>query len=301
MKIGIALGGGGARGIAHIGVLKVLEREKIPIDFIAGTSMGAIIGAMYSQNPSAHSVINRIQIYLESNDYKSLGIKHFVPRQVKAEKTLSFLQFLYKGLWERFSMEISSRRSGLLKKNRLEEALKILLNQGNIEDTAIPFAAVATDISSGKTVVIREGDIRKAVRISASIPGIVPPEIVEESVLVDGGVTEPVPVHAVRKMGADFVIAVSVNVKELNPLKNPNIIDIITRAETIRGNILSSEIIKDADFLFYPDLKDAHWSEFMRYYEFIEAGIKEAEEKIDELKKVLKKRKSLWRRIWKRQ
>ncbi|RKY48889.1 MAG: hypothetical protein DRP91_05255 [Candidatus Neomarinimicrobiota bacterium] len=295
MKIGLALGGGGARGLAHIGVIKVLEEEGIKIDYIAGTSMGAIIGAMYAQNPNAEGVIKRLKLFLQSTDYDALGVKYFFP---KREKTLSFIQFLYKGLRERFSIELSPRRKGLIKRERLDYALSFLIDEGDIENTIIPFAAVSTDLSRGKTVAFRKGDIRKAVRISASIPGIIPPELESGMALVDGGVTEPVPVYAVKEMGADFVIAVDVSVTQLDNFVNPSIIDIIARTETVRGIYLSGELVKHADFVFHPDLKDAHWSEFLRYEEFIQEGIDEGKGKVNELKKQLRKYRSFWRRLW---
>ncbi|OYD13863.1 hypothetical protein CH333_09630 [candidate division WOR-3 bacterium JGI_Cruoil_03_44_89] len=177
-KIGLALGAGAARGYAHIGVLKVLDEEKIPIDFIAGTSIGALMGAIYASGISAKEME---ELVLNLDRRKTTSF--FTP-------TLPY--------------------SGLVEGKRITEFMKSIIGNPNIEDLKIPFAAVATDVMSGREVIFTKGSTIEAVRASISIPGIFTPCKYNENFLVDGGLVNPVPVNCVREMGADFIIAVNV-------------------------------------------------------------------------------------------
>ena len=177
-KIGLVLGAGAARGFAHIGVLKVLDEMGIKVDFIAGTSIGAVMGAAYASGiePGAME-----EICLNLNKRKTTLL--FAP-------TIPY--------------------SGLVDGKRITEFIESVIGNPDIEDLKIPFAAVATDIFSGREVVIRKGSVVDAVRASISIPGIFTPFEYNGSFFVDGGLVNPVPVSCVCDMGADFVIAVNV-------------------------------------------------------------------------------------------
>lgn len=180
-KVGLALGSGSARGLAHLGVLKVLEKEKIPIDMIAGTSIGSLIGGAYASGMSLEEG-ERIAI---SMDWKQLGglVDPVIPR------------------------------SGFIEGNKVKAFIKILIKDKKIEELKIPFAAVATDIKTGEKVVIRHGSLVEAIRASASIPGIFTPVKRGNRFLVDGGLADPVPISVLKKMGADIIIAVNVITK----------------------------------------------------------------------------------------
>jgi len=177
-KIGLALGSGAARGLAHIGVLKVLDREGIPIDFVAGTSAGALIGALYAAGISPMEIEE-------------------IALNIDRRKTISF-----------FTPTISS--SGLVDGSRIEKFIESILGRQNIGDLKIPFAAVATDLQTGEEIVITEGSLITALRASISIPGIFTPVKYKGRLLVDGGLVNPVPVSTTFNMGADIVIAVNV-------------------------------------------------------------------------------------------
>jgi len=217
LRIGLALGGGGARGAAHFGILKVLEEEGIPIDIIAGTSMGAIVGAMYAQNPDAAAVTERYEKFINSVDYGSLGLQDIAP----SVQDSHILQKFARTIAQRIYISSMGSRSGIMKPEFLEKALEELLDRGNIQDTKIPFGAVATDLNSGSTLLMRKGSIRKAVRRSALIPGYLPPEQDGERLITDGAVSEPVPVGSAREMGAEVTIAVSVDPATGNPHRRP--------------------------------------------------------------------------------
>jgi NTE family protein len=177
-KIGLALGSGAARGLAHIGVLKVLEKEEIPLDMIAGTSMGALIGALYAQEKNA----KRIEELALEIDWKRLILL--------ADPTLP--------------------KMGFVEGKKIKELLKSIIGDIKFSDLEIPFACVATDILTGEEVVIREGLVVEGVRASISLPVILTPAKWQGRFLVDGGLVNPVPVNLLKEMGADFTIAVNV-------------------------------------------------------------------------------------------
>jgi len=187
-KIGLALGSGSARGLAHIGVLKVLESNSVPIDYIVGSSMGAFIGALYAGGLS----VKQLEDIACNVDWK-LTTKMFAP-------TLPW--------------------NGLVAGNQIREFIKTLVGDININNLKIPFAAVATDVMNGEKIVIEQGSLVEAIRASISIPGIFIPVQYENRFLVDGGVANPVPVDVVKTMGADIVIAVNVTPSLAPALQN---------------------------------------------------------------------------------
>lgn len=177
-KIGLALGSGSARGLAHLGVVRAIEDAGIEVDFIAGASMGALIGAIY-----AAGKLDELEATFLAFDWK---------------KTVSFL-------------DVILPKSGLLDGAKVSELVRAHIHADTIETLPRSFAAVTTDIISGEEVVIQSGDVIEAVRASISVPGIFTPVRNNGRILVDGGLTNPVPVSVARAMGADFVIAVDLN------------------------------------------------------------------------------------------
>jgi len=178
VKIGLALGSGAARGLAHIGVLKVLKQNNVHIDFIAGTSIGAIVGAIYAA-----------------------GIDPNVMEEIAMSLTPAKIALLFAPTFP---------FSGLIDGKRVRDFLESIIGNPNIEDLKIPFAAIATDISTGQEVVITKGSVLDAIRASMSIPGMFTPYEHNGTFLVDGGLVNPLPINVVRSMGANFVIAVNV-------------------------------------------------------------------------------------------
>ncbi len=192
-KIGLALGGGGARGLAHIGILKVLAREGIPIDVITGTSMGGIVGSLYAAGKSTEEI------------------------EAEALKRGDIGQ-IYKLIDLRFM------GAGLLKGNRIKKLLAEMLGaETTFADLRLPFAVVTVDYNSGREVVLKEGSVVEAVRATMSVPGIFEPVKLEGYQLVDGGVLDNVPVDVARELGAEKVIAVDVlpNFRLNEPGKEP--------------------------------------------------------------------------------
>lgn len=293
LKIGLALGGGGARGAAHIGVLKVLQENKIKPDIIGGTSAGAIIGAMYAATQDPDWIDQRFREFLDSDEYKSMGIERLESNQPE-----SVIGQITKFVQDRVVIAMALTRASIIKKERLTNALKFLLPVDNFSELKIPLMVFATDLQSGSTICYESGDLIDAVVQSGSIPGFVEPTPDEEKLIVDAGVSAPLPIKQVKEK-SDFAIGVDISRgAPKDPMRKINIIEIITRAERITSQYYTDMLAESADFLFRPDVLGLNWSAFDRYDELLQNGIEEAEQKINELKKKLKYRKSLRYRLF---
>lgn len=217
-KIGLALGGGAARGFAHIGVIKMLEAQGIVPDYVVGTSAGAVVGALYAGGFDAFAM-QKLAIQLDETLF--------------ADWTL--------------------RGPGLLKGEALQSFVNKHLRQRPLERLKLPFGAVATDLNSGERVFFRTGDSGMAVRASAAVPGIFQPVAINGRLYVDGGLTSPVPVRAAREMGADFVIAVDISaIPDGQPVDSMSAI--LWQTTTIMGGVIGKSELAGADVVIRPRL-----------------------------------------------
>ena len=250
-KVTLVLGGGSARGLAHIGVIKVLEREKIPIDMVVGTSMGSLIGAAYA-----------------------IGIPND-----KMEKIAC-------GFSTRKLLDPIIPRMGLLAGDKLEKVIRSIIGENGFRDCRVPFAAVTTDIERNEEVVYTSGDLAKIIRASCSWPGIFNPVKVDGRMLVDGGIKNSVPTRIAKDLGADYILAVDVGfcVKEG---KMENVFQMIIQSFQIMGHELNKYQAREADRVIEVDLGDLDQVAFERAIEAIKKGEKCTEAKIDEIKKDL--------------
>lgn len=267
-KIGLALGGGAARGLAHVGVLDVLLQESIPIDMIAGTSAGAVMGAIYASGQNTSKMIEHA---LDSR-------------------------------WKKIPMiDPSFPKTGFIKGKKIMRLLSSFLG-GNITfaDLKIPFACVATDIDTGEEVVIASGSVPDAIRASISIPGIFTLVKWEGRYLVDGGLTAPVPVNVVKRMGADFIIAVNVNPPvsrrlgksgkaQVKARKEPNFFQIMMQSIYITTNAVARHNLMAADIVIEPDLAHIGAGDFHKANVLIEQGRQAALKVIPEIKRKLER------------
>jgi len=236
LKVGLALGSGLARGLAHIGVLQVLQETGIKIDYIAGTSMGSVIAALYA-----------------------------------CELKLKMINRLAQRISRRTWMDFTFPRLGLMAGEKLEELLYMLTRRRSFSDLALPLAVVAVDLISGEKVVIKEGSIARAVRASCAIPGIFSPVAIKEKLLVDGGLLQRVPASVVREMGADLVIAVDVGVN-VGDYKIEHIFDVLSRSIDIMSREIHQAQSQDADLLITPGVDDIGPFDFHRAEEAISRG-----------------------------
>lgn len=295
MKVCFALGGGGARGLAHVGVLKALSEVGIVPDRIVGTSMGAVIGAMYAECGDIDILERRIRDFIDSEEFDDVGIHTYRQDDDRG----GFWRRMAHRIEELIVLSISYSHKGVFKPEQFSNALKSLLNSGRIEDLPLPFAAVAADLLTGEKVVFSSGDIITAVLASSSIPGFLPPVDYGNMKLCDGEVSDLVPSETARELGAEFIVAVDVR-RELNPPPPlDNAFDILLRASSIRSNELTDTKLKTADVIIHPQVSDFHWTEFDRFDELYKIGYTAGESKIEEIRAAFKRRKRWFLNIFK--
>jgi NTE family protein len=249
-KIGLALGGGAARGLAHIGVLKALSEAEIPIDYVAGTSVGSVIGALYCA-----------------------GYPWFEIKEIAGHLN-----------WGKL-ITPTIPVSGLAKTEKLEHFMEKLLKGKSFKDLSIPFCAVAVDIEKGREVLLREGPVARAVQASSSIPGIFEPTTIGGKILVDGGVINNVPSDVAREMGAGIVIAVDLNHYYPKTGTPKHILDIIYATMFIIMNNKSNRADKFSDYLVAPDLSRFSYYNLKNMDKLIKIGEKSVAPYVEKLKK----------------
>jgi NTE family protein len=285
-KIGLALGAGGARGLAHIGVLKIFEQENIPIDFIAGTSIGALIGAMYALNPDAAAVEKKMFDYINSPGYKKAHLERFT----KGKEADGLFAHLATFLTERIVINLAPSLISLVSNKKLKQALLCMINETDIKKTEIPFSAVASDLVSGREVVLNSGNIITAIISSGSIPGFLPPVSMSDYFLLDGSVVQTVPVKVVSDMGADVVFAVDVSQNLDKITEFDNILDVMNRTSQMTSKALTDLQLKGADIILKPKVGQYHWSEFDFFNILINEGARVTREILPEIKKKLNRK-----------
>jgi NTE family protein len=259
--VGLALGSGGIRGLAHVGVIKTLLKHNIPIDYIAGSSIGAWVGAHYA----LFEDLERLEEFTVNR---------------KEEKLRSFFE--------------PSLNGGLIAGGRTRTLLSEWLDQAEFKDTKIPLSVVATDLRTREASIFSEGDLAPAVQASMAIPGMFRPISYEGKILVDGGVTKPVPTDVVKHMGADIVI--SVNLYRLPPdpedhAPGMNFIAVASRTMEILRYQLSNTNLHLADIVMEPLLGSySSWTQYFRTDigpEIVAIGEAEAEKHIEFIKALL--------------
>jgi NTE family protein len=252
-KVALVLGGGAARGFAHVGVIRALEQEKVPIDLVVGTSVGSLIGAIYASDRNSFE-LEWTAFMLEKDTLFDYG-----------------LLTAFTGM-------------GAAKGDKLEEFVKTKVPIANIEDLKVPFAAVAVDLNRGTRVVLDRGPVARAVRASCAIPGVFNPVDHQGRLLVDGGVIDNIPVSVAREKGADIVIAVDISEQVVN-FNITNLIDVMLQSITIMGAENAKEKKKDADVLIRPAVGDVGMLDFTQKKRCMLAGIAAAQTAMPEIKK----------------
>lgn len=254
MRLGLALGGGAARGIAHVGVLQVLWENKIPVRAIAGTSAGAMAGAIVA---AGHTPDDLAEIVRNSNWW-----------------------FLAKDV---------SLRAGLLRSAGIERWLRRYVQDKSFDDLSMPLAVVTSDLATGEKVVFSTGDVAWAARVSATVPGIYAPVEYQGRLLVDGGLTENVPVDTALGMDIDVVLAISLNGSFLQGGKPGRPAEAIQQAISIlqRGHV--KEQLDKAELAVTPNLEGLGLTDFRAAEQFIQLGREAMETALPELKRILDK------------
>lgn len=282
----LALGGGGARGLAHIGVLKELEREGLFPDAIAGTSMGAVVGAMYAYYQDAIEVENIFKKFFGSQFHEKFGKQFFLlsDKSMLLEKPGKLAERLGKGV-----MYLKAVSTGSVFKYRvLEETISFLVPDVVFEQLKIPFACVAANLLSGEEVVFKSGPLIPALVASSAIPGIVEPVNVDGMLLVDGSATSTVPVDAALgfKRGAVVAVDVAMDLKCDNGFRG-NAIEVAVRAGELTNYYLNEMRLTKASVVIHPRLGRTSWSNFGRMDEIVALGEKAARKKIPEIVRLI--------------
>lgn len=250
--IGLALGGGFARGFAHLGVVKVLEQNHIPISHVAGTSVGSIFGAAYASGAP-------------------------LARILAVSRTIRFRDF---ARW-------SVSRLGIASNHRLGDLIDRVFDSKQFEDMKIPLAVVATDLASGDPVIFRQGPLVEAIRASCAYPGLFEPIQIGTRCLADGGLVAPVPTQAALQLGAKIVLGVSLGTQDGNCTAPKNIFQVVARAVSAAQKNQTETWERHADLVIRPDVQSIAWDDFSRVNEAIEAGEAAARPAIPRIQKML--------------
>tara|TARA_B100000700_G_scaffold56597_1_gene61022 strand:+ start:2087 stop:3022 length:936 start_codon:yes stop_codon:yes gene_type:complete len=278
LKIGLALGGGGARGACHIGVLRVLEDNGIIPDVIAGTSAGSMIGAMYASELNAKIVEEKYMKHIQSENFKDLGFR-YIPN---SEKDDSIFSQIVKQIKNQYVLMVSSNRKSIIKNERLSKAAKILFEADRFEDLKIPLFVSATDLITGNPIIYKTGNLVDAVVQSSTIPGFVEPTYQNNRMLVDGGISLPTPVTPLIGE-CDFIIAVNITRGVTNQPEPNNIFEILNRSRDVSIGQLNKYVLEKSNFVIKPEHNNLHWSAFDQSDEFLEVGRKAALDSIENL------------------
>lgn len=253
VRVALVLGGGGTKGMSHVGVLQVLEEYRIPIDVIVGCSAGSIVGALYADCPNSA----------------------YIKRILKPLKT-----------WDILDMNIWYCRYGFVQGGALRRFMRSKLSCCNFENLQIPLYIVATDLLAGKLVCISSGPIIPAVHASAAVPFVFTPVYLYKRLLVDGGVADPVPVQTARNTGALVVIAVDLS--ELLPKSCPtNLFGVASRSAEIKFLLQSESCVKGADVVIKPELGEMGMFDDKNPEHVYEAGRKAAQAAVPQIMEAL--------------
>lgn len=254
-KVALVLGGGSAKGFAHVGVIRVLEQEKIPVNMIVGTSVGSLIGSIYASNPDGFQ-LEWLAFKIEKSDILDFSIVYSKMGPVQGAKLESFVE-----------RNVAAKR---------------------IEDTKIPFFPVATDLNTGETVTLEKGSMARAVHASCAIPGIFAPVTFDKRMLVDGGVTDNVACDIARKKGADIIIGVSLQ-KDVKNYQIDSAIDVIAQSINIMAREASRSKLECADVIIEPDLHGVPLFDFSQKKLMMEEGIKATGKAVPKIQSLLAK------------
>lgn len=256
IKIGLALGGGAARGFAHIGVIKALEAQGIQADIVVGTSAGSVVGALYAAGNNGFA-LQRVAMDMDESTISDWAIPLF------------------------------GKVSGVLKGDALQNYVNKAVHNLPIEKLKIPFGAVATDLNSGQPILFQRGNTGQAVRASSSVPSVFQPVKIGNRSYVDGGLVAPVPVRFAREMGADFIIAVNIST-QTDAQATLSSLEVLMQTFSIMGQRLNHYELKDADIVITPSLGTMGGGDFNSRNLAILAGEQAAAAVMPQLKAKLK-------------
>ncbi len=292
-KIGLALGGGGARGIAHVGVLAALAEEKMPIHVITGTSFGAIIGALYALEPDVHTLGEKLARFLQSPKLKNLKLSFMNRDQEEGSALKPLLQLKNSLQWGIF-YGTSIARQSFISEEEFTEVMGELVGDAHIEDAKIPLRINAVDLATGQEVVMNQGPLREALCATCAIPGFFPPVKIGDQVLMDGGWVNPIPITLAKDWGADVVIGVDTSAVLSPEDRFRNGLDLLARADSVARTKLSGLVAQQADMVICPDVGHVNWADFSDSKALILKGQEAAKSQLADIRRLI-----AVRRFWK--
>lgn len=260
VKVGLALGGGAARGFAHIGVIKALEAQGIVPDVVVGTSAGSLVGALYAAGNNGFA-LQKLALEMEEAAISDWSVPFF------------------------------SKSTGVLKGEALQNYVNRAVNGMPLEKMKIPFGAVATDLKNGQPILFQRGNTGTAVRASSAVPSLFQPVRVGERYYVDGGLVSPVPVRFAREMGAEFVIAVNIS-SQPDAQPSTSALDVLLQTFAIMGQSINHYELKDADIVIQPQLGTMKGNDFPGRNTAILAGEQAASALMPEIKRKLAEKRA---------
>ncbi len=255
IKIGLALGGGAARGFAHIGVIKALEAQGIYPDIVVGTSAGSVVGALYAAGNTGFQ-LQKLAMEMDEASISDWAVPLF------------------------------RKNTGVLKGEALQSYVNKAVNNLPMEKLKIPFGAVATDLKDGKPILFQRGNTGMAVRASSAVPGVFQPVTINGHTYVDGGLVAPVPVRFARDMGADFVIAVNIST-QADVQATVSSLDVIMQTFSIMGQRINDYELRDADIVITPPLGKMASNDFNGRNQAVLAGEQAAAQVMAQIKQKL--------------
>jgi len=287
VSFGLALGGGGAKGLAHIGVLEVLEEHGIKPKFVAGTSMGSVIGAIYCLDGSAKDLKSKAEEMIKSEEFKNFGLDEFYT------ESRNVLERFKKEVFEKIYFGRLFFKKSHIKTEAAKRLFTNLFGDKTFRDLRIRFICNALDIRTGEEVLFTSGKIRDGVWASCAIPGIFPPFTRGNKILVDGGVIDNIPVLPVKRLGAKIVVASYLgHLPRFNDEPDTGF-RINQRAQSFVRYYLDQRILEQADCVIKPDITGFHWADFSALDELVEVGREAAEKNIRRIKAA----NSFWNRL----
>lgn len=269
-RLGLALGGGAARGVAHVGVIRELEEAGIRPAVIAGTSVGALLGALYAFLLDGAELEARTLDFLRSDRFRRERLDFLREGERQRDRNLvqSFLSLMKRG----YMLGVSLTRTSFVSAEHFAENIAGLVPDIDIDDLPLPFAAAALDLVTGRERVLRSGRLRDAVRASSAIPGIFPPVPRDGALLADGGWVDKVPALPAFDLGADVVVGVDVSTELEDEADLHRGYDVMARATVCTEWALRRLQLGLADVVVRPEVSGVHWADFDRAEEIIELG-----------------------------
>lgn len=271
----LALGGGGARGLAHFGAAQAVYESGIEVERMVGVSIGSLAGAMLALDDSPARVQQQLLSYLESDDFESKQGSLF-GTQPSADKSsgglLAWYDQIKSYLWARHMLGRVFRRRSLLSGGVLEQVIARLVPDMDIADLPVPLSIVAVDLKSGHPIVLERGPLRKAIAASAAIPGIFPPVDWEGMLLCDLGVLDSLPTEVARGYASDLVIGIDVGPRLARSERCESALHVLLRMDEIGERLLRRFSQQRADILIHPDVGHCPWFDFGHAQRLIQAG-----------------------------